>query len=284
MRMTFFCSTEFKQLPKTDESFSQQWRTIVSCHLGKVLRPSISAMYRATCCNRFHPEHKPAPSNLCSKMSRDDRVKILVVGPPKSGKTCVANFLGGARDAPTDEYKETAPLRILETVLDGLSAGGAGGRGRSRGVRATVEIWDVGGSSKYQSCWTAIKKDADGVIFVMNPEIEGQERELELWFKNFVEGLPNFNPAERCAVFCHHSSAPQRAVGRNARPDMPQCLRGVPVFETSLDFQSDNFKEALEKLVEISLMRRREAEENAALKSADVMSGAIMVGGARGEN
>ena len=206
----------------------------------------------------------------------DDRVKIIIIGPPRSGKTCVANFLGGARDTPTEEYKETAPLRILETVLEGLAAGGAGGRGRSRGVRATVELWDLGGNPRFQNCWGAVKKAADGVIFVMNPEIEGQELELNFWHKNFVEGTP-LTP-ERCLVFAHHSSAPQRATGAHARPEMPPCLRGSRVLETSLDFQSDNFKDALEKLVEVTLAQRREAEENAAIRSADAMNGAIMIG------
>lgn len=202
--------------------------------------------------------------------SADDKVKILVIGPAHTGKTCIANALSNTRDTPTAEYKETAPLRILETELDGLKLKG---RRTGRGAKVLVEIWDVGGSPKFQGCWAAIHRNADGIIYVVNPEINGQEKELELWYKSFAQ--PSNMPDGHCLLFSHHSSPPERAVGHKAIPTVPRCLEQVRALETSLDFQSDNFKEAFEKLVETIMVDRQEAEENKIMRD----DGPIKFGG-----
>uniref|UniRef100_A0A6U4WKP8 Uncharacterized protein n=1 Tax=Neobodo designis TaxID=312471 RepID=A0A6U4WKP8_NEODS len=207
-------------------------------------------------------------------MSRDERVKVLVLGPSKVGKSSVADFLSGTRDMPTTEYKETCPLRILEVFLEGLNL--SGGRRVGRGTRAQVELWDCSGSTRFQGCWPAMKSKADGIIFVFNPEVQGQERELEFWHKSFVgEGMT----ADNFLVFAHHSSAPDRAIGDGARPPLSGPLASLKPLETSLDFQSDDFKTAFERFVEKILIARREAEENATLTNKnDVMAGAIAIG------
>ena len=52
--------------------------------------------------------------------------------------------------------------------------------------KASVELWDVSGHSRYQSCWPAIMKDANGVLFVFNPEVKNQDKELDNWHKSFA--------------------------------------------------------------------------------------------------
>lgn len=206
----------------------------------------------------------------------EERMKVVVVGPSKSGKTCVTNFLSGARDTPTVDYKETSPLRVLEALIEGVRASGK--RQVGRGTRITVEMWDVGGSSKFQACWPACYQNADAVIFVMNPEVRNQEKELELWYKSFAQ--PAGVPDKHCLVFCHHSSPPENS----AIPQMTGSLRNIRVLETSLDFQSDNFKEAFDKLIETVLSSRREAEEEAALQQQNnAMNGPLLVGSSRNE-
>lgn len=213
----------------------------------------------------------------------EDKVKILIIGPSKSGKTCVANFVSGTRDTATVDYKETSPLRILETQVEGVRQGGGNKRQVGRGARVTVEVWDVGGSPKFQSCWPACYKNVDGIVFVMNPEVRNQEKELEMWHKAFA--APAAVPDKHCLVFCHHSSPPEFAVGSNAVPPMPKTLQNIRALETSLDFQSDNFKEAFDKLVEQIVQSRREAEEEAALRlQNDAMNGPLVVGSARNES
>lgn len=206
---------------------------------------------------------------------QDEQVKVLVCGPSKVGKSCVADYLSNTRDKPPNDYKETAPLRILETVLEGLQIGGR--RQMGRGTRAVVELWDLGGNSQFQNCWPAVWKGVDAIIFVMNPEIRNQERELEFWHKSFAQPAKVAPP--QCLVFCHHSTAPEMAVGVQAIPQMPPALQGIRALETSLDFQSDNFKETFEQLVAGVIAARREAAENAMLeKQNDGMQGPLVVG------
>ena len=203
----------------------------------------------------------------------EERVKILILGPSKTGKSNVANYLSGSRETPTTDYRETAPLRIFEVVLEGISVGQK--RQVGRGSKCTVELWDVGGNTKFQNCWPAIWNEADGIIFVMNPEVRNQEKELEFWYKTFAG--PSEVADEHCLVFCHHSTPPNEAVGANAIPRMPKTLMRCQTFETSLDYQSDDFKQAFERLVESVLKARREKDENNLLQN-DMMSGPLLVG------
>lgn len=207
--------------------------------------------------------------------SKEDRVKILIVGPQQTGKSNIANCLSGLRDTPTESYKETCPLRILETLVEGLNTTGVGKR-VGKGARATIELWDVGGSSRFRNCWPAIKNDADGIIFVMNIDVTGQERELDFWSKEFLD--TKAIPINHCIVFAHRSTAQQGADGAAGGgssqstatriPPLPRTLstcRGM--IETSLDAKSDNFKEAFERLVEQVLVTRRRKEEEEAYQS-----------------
>lgn len=208
-----------------------------------------------------------------------EKAKILIIGPSRSGKTNIANLLSGTKDTPTTDYKETAPLRILETQLEGVKLAG---RRMGKGTKVVIELWDVGGSPKFQSCWPAMYKNADGIIYVFNPEVKGQEKELELWYKNFAQ--PANMPDKHCLVFSHHSSPPEIAVGSNAIPPMPRSLQQVRCMETSLDFKSDDFKSAFEKLIEVIIMDKREAEENAMMKDDEMGgSGPVRFGGSRQE-
>uniref|UniRef100_UPI0010A94E28 Rab-like 5 n=1 Tax=Trypanosoma brucei equiperdum TaxID=630700 RepID=UPI0010A94E28 len=201
----------------------------------------------------------------------DDLVKILVLGPSKSGKSTVTNFLAGTRDTPTKEYHETNPLRVLEVEI-ALDDTRRSGRQAAGLKKAVVQLWDVGGSSKHQAGWPAIASNADGIIYVFNPEVKGSEKELLLWYKNFAlnqDELDDDNNFKmrvtdgHSLIFSHHSSLPEFAVGDNAIPPMPpKQLQGIRALETSLDYQSDNFKEAFDALVEQIIASRLAAEEN----------------------
>jgi len=43
-----------------------------------------------------------------------DRIKILIIGPKSSGKSTIANFLGGRKHILTKNYRPTNGVRILE--------------------------------------------------------------------------------------------------------------------------------------------------------------------------
>lgn len=209
-----------------------------------------------------------------------ETIKILFLGPSKSGKSTLANFLCGTRDTPQSRYYETNPLRILETDLE-LEASKmgehrvvfAGGDARRKNVR--VQVWDVSGSSKHQAGWPAVAREADGIVFVFNPAVRNSEKELALWYKKFAlkqdELDEKGNYAVRvadanCLVFAHYSEPPQRVGLSNLAP-LPKDLEKVKVMETSLDYHSENFKEAFDKLVESIVVQRMNAEEEEVLRN-----------------
>eukprot|EP00049_Salpingoeca_infusionum_P006765 m.111139 g.111139 ORF g.111139 m.111139 type:complete len:188 (+) comp13432_c0_seq1:209-772(+) len=106
--------------------------------------------------------------------------KIVVVGPRKVGKTVLANFLSEAVETDgQQQYRPTRGCRILKFEPDS-----------SDGKRSDmmVELWDVSGDEKYQSCWPAIAKGVQGAIVVFDVNKEGQENDLDIWFKKFVKG------------------------------------------------------------------------------------------------
>lgn len=213
------------------------------------------------------------------EMSKDDLVKVLVLGPVKSGKSTITNFLCSERDTPSAKYYETNPLRIAETELE-LEATKLGDRrvvfsgGDAKVKRVRVQVWDLSGNSKHQACWPAVADGADAIIFVCNPEVCNSEKELSLWYKNFA-----INPNEidedghqvhrvkdaHCLMFAHHSTPPEK-VGAAAIPPMPKGLEKVEAVETSLDYHSANFKESFDKLVERVVVSRMMAEEDEMLR------------------
>lgn len=207
-------------------------------------------------------------------MSQDERVKILILGPSQVGKSNVANYLSGTKEHATANYKETCPLRVFEVFIEGLSIGGQ--RRGGRGTRAVAEVWDVSGNTRFQACWPAIAKDAHGAIFVFNPAIANQEKELELWYKSFA--VPAQIKDEHIMVFGHRSQPtddPQNS-GSVPRPG-GSLSRASKVLETSLDFHPESFKEAFDRLVERILAHRREQEENRVLRD-EGMSGPLLAG------
>jgi Rab-like protein 5 len=67
----------------------------------------------------------------------------------------------------------------------------------------------------YEACWPAVGKDADGVILVFNPDIEGQEQELVGWFERFV--LSHNLTKQQCIIFANQSS---HMKGRPQEPEI----------------------------------------------------------------
>jgi len=104
--------------------------------------------------------------------------KVVVVGPREAGKSLISNVLAEAVETPSEIYRPTVGVRILEfdTEVRGSQ-------------RATIELWDVSGDQKFNKCWPAIKKDAVGAILVYNPEKPNSDQELEQWFSWFPRNM-----------------------------------------------------------------------------------------------
>ena len=97
-------------------------------------------------------------------------MKVIVIGPVKSGKTLVSNHLANLTSYPS-EYMPTAGVRILE-VDD---------------TPAAVQVWDCSGDLKYDSCWTCITDNAEKLILVVNADATEQVAQVEnylQWFRS----------------------------------------------------------------------------------------------------
>ena len=54
-------------------------------------------------------------------------------------------------------------------------------------VNVTVELWDVSGDPKYESCLPVILKNAQGIIFVYNPEEADIEKTMEFYINSYAK-------------------------------------------------------------------------------------------------
>ncbi|EPY25660.1 Rab family, other [Strigomonas culicis] len=230
----------------------------------------------------------------------NNKVKILVLGPAKCGKSTITNFLCQTRETPTSKYYPTRPLRILETELEleasKLAPAGdqanknkrlvfAGGDSKVR--RVQVQCWDLSGSPQYQQTWPAVAEGADGIVLLYNSQIPNAARELSLWYKHFVlnqneiDGQGNFAkrvPLSQVLVLAHQSTQPsgdlpeddEDELSRNPaaylKKKLPKELESVRVLRSSLDYDSDNFKEAFDQLVQRIIVHRMEVEEEEMLR------------------
>ena len=126
-----------------------------------------------------------------------------MVGPCQSGKTMIANFLSDATENVGGDYRPTVGARILEFEMPSLNVAGTN-------VKAEVELWDMSGSNQFEGCWSAIQRDAHGVIFVFNPDSAAQAKQLDAFHQAFAQGR-NI-PDTACVVFAHFLSAQVRLI------------------------------------------------------------------------
>jgi GTPase SAR1 family protein len=78
------------------------------------------------------------------------RLKVLLVGPSKAGKTSLSSFLAGIQDSvsPAAPPMPTIGVRVLEVERFGVS----------------VELWDVSGDQQYESTWPAVQEGVGGAF------------------------------------------------------------------------------------------------------------------------
>ena len=141
------------------------------------------------------------------------RGKVIVLGPKRCGKTRIANLLSGFEESSNFEvYKPTAGTRILE--FEQIAKAG------KTSINIQVELWDCSGDRRYENCWTAILRDAHGVVMVYDPTIKEQEKDIEMWHKSFV--IPLGLPDTQILLLAHQA----RAVGGRGYQAVPRQANG----------------------------------------------------------
>lgn len=105
-------------------------------------------------------------------------IKILVIGPSKSGKSMIANLLAELSDQNLEIYKPTQGCRILEFEVQNI---------KSQDKKSIeIQLWDCSGDQKFSTCWPALTMDSMGVVLVFNPE-ENDISDLKPWHDYFIE-------------------------------------------------------------------------------------------------
>eukprot|EP00744_Colponema_vietnamica_P010565 GILI01014920.1.p2 GENE.GILI01014920.1~~GILI01014920.1.p2 ORF type:complete len:203 (-),score=50.03 GILI01014920.1:1161-1727(-) len=181
------------------------------------------------------------------------KLKLLVIGPCRSGKTTLSNLLAEFSETPSAEYQPTAGCRILEFDRE-VS------RNSSRPLEGKigVELWDVSGDQKYEKCWPAIMKSAQAVVLVYNPGNPQQEAEIEQWYQMFPRSLniPNGN----VIVFAHYPNPGSTRLGKARAPRVLQTLNYVETSMENPDAIRSDFIRFLGQVMSAQLERQEKEE------------------------
>ncbi|KAH0560571.1 intraflagellar transport protein 22 homolog [Cotesia glomerata] len=184
-------------------------------------------------------------------------LKIVIIGPVATGKTTIANFLADATGMGYD-YRPTQGVRILEFEASDIEV-------KNKKIKIDIELWDCSGDHKFEDCWSALRKDVQGLIFVYNKKTDDQIEELEKFYNYFV--LKSQLEPKDCVVFFFESDkqvvdAPKRLSSVFAKISQVNCN----VEENRNKLKSD-FQTFLSTLM-TRIQEKSDHEENNILKNS----------------
>ena len=201
----------------------------------------------------------------------DKPFKVLILGPQGAGKSVITNYLSRYKDTPDTIYQPTNPLRIFQMEVNNSAHKNIG-----KSQKIEVELWDVSGDPKHQSCWKGIGNNADAILYVVNPFINNQEKELELWHKSFA--VPNNISQAHTRVLFHYSKIPNdiKSMSSSSQtiintfpplPSLSKSLLNTVTCRTCIDIPSisDSLVVILEELVQTVFKHKQQLEENSLL-------------------
>ena len=74
----------------------------------------------------------------------------------------------------------------------------------------TIELWDVSGDHKYESCYPAIMDKCNGVILVYDPQNHAHESEVENWYSWQFVKTSGLRP-EECMCYAYSRESASRS-------------------------------------------------------------------------
>ena len=176
-------------------------------------------------------------------------LKIVVVGPSRSGKTEICNLLSAVQKDFSGNCKPTIGIRILEfsTTVDFSGYQG----------NINVQLWDVSGDEKYGASWSAIAHNADGIMVIYNANEISQGKQVENYIKNFAAKI---DPT-LCFVVAHRIGEIE---GKPVKPRLPKAFENVQLVMTdvreSMDKLLAGFNEFLSRVQNEKVKRIEEQE------------------------
>ena len=118
-------------------------------------------------------------------------LKIAIVGPPKVGKTVVANSLSEFSNVVSQEYHPTVGVRILEMekTFSEDQVKNIPVLKNNKINKVKIELWDCSGDKKYSSTWPAIQYGVHGVIIVIDAMSIRYDNYLDDWINGFCKEI-----------------------------------------------------------------------------------------------
>uniref|UniRef100_A0A915PDX9 Uncharacterized protein n=1 Tax=Setaria digitata TaxID=48799 RepID=A0A915PDX9_9BILA len=164
------------------------------------------------------------------------KIKILVLGPIKSGKTTISNYLADSGDISSGRYRPTRGVRIVEFESNDLELDG-------ERIEAEVELWDCSGDKQYERCWPAIQRNTNGVILVCRSD-GNKKSELLPWYEEFVQ-RGNIDPSLVLILLSTISDSTDN--GSKLTDDTPEFslipqLSNLRVVSLNIDQDEDNLR------------------------------------------
>ena len=162
----------------------------------------------------------------------ESELKILVIGPPKSGKSKIANYLSGGSETT---YKPCAGVRVLTTkkfiapsspsptgvrILTTKKSVTPSSPSPEAKEYTTIEIWDISCEKKFEGVWPTAREGCDGVVLVLNGDKEFDENLFLELILNFPKEMRL--PPSLCVGLLHHSK------WRNRSRQAPKFLQVWP--------------------------------------------------------
>ena len=134
----------------------------------------------------------------------------------------------------------------------------------SSGTYGTVniEFWDVSGDMKYEKCWGPIIKDAQGIIFVLDPAAPQGDDQLANFQRVFMQQA-DINEKQTFLFVNHHNRGQGGAV---PNINIPKSFRDIDKTEGSAEDSSfcvQGFERYFSKLLREINEQKKLDEDNA---------------------
>ncbi|XP_032664501.1 intraflagellar transport protein 22 homolog [Odontomachus brunneus] len=184
-------------------------------------------------------------------------LKLVMVGPTRSGKTTIANFLADATEIPYD-YHPTQGVRILEFEVDDIEV-------NNERISRDIELWDCSGNHKFKNCWSAMRKSVHGVILVYNAQMQDSSKELKEFYDYFINGSklgPN-----SCVIFLFD---PDNA-GPNASKIISSSFSSVSHVKCNVDDGGDKLKTDFRLFLSALMTKLLEDKEEKLILSDNIL-------------
>ncbi|CAH8622435.1 unnamed protein product [Dicrocoelium dendriticum] len=181
-----------------------------------------------------------------------NHLKIVAVGPTACGKTYVCNFLSEAIEQTANDYRPTVGVRILEYEINMPV--------REKPCKLDIELWDLSGDKKYESCWPAIFKSANGVLLVYNPNVAEHSGDIQDWYTITTKNT-DLKEVYFCVICNDKSSGKDRDVVR-----LPANLERLTRVTCCLADQGEKFRDEFGKFLTKIITSHMEANEQEELK------------------